>query len=508
MPNQLASLTSSSPSGSFTGTSAVDDYITFDRTSSVNGYSTNVILPIRKNADGTLTFTAIDVPKGTYQNFTLPALSSPSAVEYFEILGVTVVGASGKYKLLDAGTYKGLAEERTFIFGGDQADTIEAPSSSNTFSILSGGGGDDVLTGGSGMATFYGGTGKNTLFGNGTTADYFRAFTADRGTDTIYESSSTGLHMLQIYLPSTTIRAMSFKQVGNDLVGSVTDGNSATYAFTVKDQYLNKNLQSIWLYSIGTPGSNGNGYILGGDLTDTVTDSKYWSFIAGTTGPDKFDMSASTRPGARLFGDEGADSVIAKKGMPVTFFGGLGIDTIVYPESASAHKITVSSTTVTTVFRTITSTSDYLNGVERIKFADGNLAFDLSASGNAGQALLLIGAVLGKDLMLTKRALMGSVIDLFDQGYTIEQLAGALMRLPIWAGTLTPTNSSTDITTYLLTRVNGRAPSAAELAAAVMSIESDVQGTFLANLAQTAPNITQVDLVGLGKTGFDYPLAG
>ena len=103
---------------------------------------------------------------------------------------------------------------------------------------------------------------------------------------------------------------------------------------------------------------------------------------------------------------------------------------------------------------------------------------------------------------------MGSVIDLFDQGYTIQQLAGALMRLPIWAGTLTPTNSSTDIASYLLTRVNGRAPTAAELASAVRSLDSDVQGTFLANLALTEANVTQVDLVGLSKTGFDYPLAG
>jgi len=120
----------------------------------------------------------------------------------------------------------------------------------------------------------------------------------------------------------------------------------------------------------------------------------------------------------------------------------------------------------------------------------------------------LIGAVLGKDLMLSKRPLMGSVIDLFDQGYTIQQLAGALMRLPIWAGTLTATNSSTDIATYLLNRVNGKAPTAAELDAAVKSLDSEVQGTFLANLALTQANITQVDLVGLSRTGFDYPLGG
>lgn len=110
--------------------------------------------------------------------------------------------------------------------------------------------------------------------------------------------------------------------------------------------------------------------------------------------------------------------------------------------------------------------------------------------------------------MLSKRPLIGTVIDLFDQGYTIQQLAGALMRLPIWAGTLTATNNSTDIATYLLTRVNGKAPTAAELAAAVKSLDTEVQGTFLANLALTPDNIAQVDLIGIGKTGFGYPLGG
>lgn len=83
-----------------------------------------------------------------------------------------------------------------------------------------------------------------------------------------------------------------------------------------------------------------------------------------------------------------------------------------------------------------------------------------------------------------------------------------LFNPPIWAGTLTPTNSSTDIATYLISRVYGRAPTASELGEAIRSLDSDVQGTFLANLALTQANIAQVDLVGLSKTGFDYPLAG
>ena len=185
--------------------------------------------------------------------------------------------------------------------------------------------------------------------------------------------------------------------------------------------------------------------------------------------------------------------------------GGIGNDVSKYSKAFSSYKLLRNDDGTYALGGN--GLNDTLRNFERLMFPDRKVALDLAPQENSGQALLLIGAVLGRDLMLSKRPLMGTVIDLFDQGYTVQQLAGALMRLPIWAGTLTPTNSSTDIATHLLTRVNGKPPTAAELASAVKSLDSDAQGTFLANLALTPANIAQVDLVGLSKTGFDYPLA-
>ena len=34
--------------------------------------------------------------------------------------------------------------------------------------------------------------------------------------------------------------------------------------------------------------------------------------------------------------------------------------------------------------------------------------------------------------MATKKPLVGTAIDLFDQGFTLQQLSGAVMRLDIW----------------------------------------------------------------------------
>lgn len=145
--------------------------------------------------------------------------------------------------------------------------------------------------------------------------------------------------------------------------------------------------------------------------------------------------------------------------------------------------------------------TDQLLNVERLIFGETTLALDLSDVQSAGQAALLLGAVLGKPLMLTKSELTGVVVDLFDSGYSIQVLAGAIMRLPIWGGVLTPTNASTDIARYLLTTVLGGAPSDLAVAQAASQLEQGPEGAYLASLALSVANQGQVDLVGLQQTG-------
>ena len=72
--------------------------------------------------------------------------------------------------------------------------------------------------------------------------------------------------------------------------------------------------------------------------------------------------------------------------------------------------------------------------MERIKFSDGAIALDVGATQSGGQTALLLGAVLPGKLAFdaSKQALLGAAIDLFDQGYSLQTLSGAVMRLPIW----------------------------------------------------------------------------
>lgn len=153
---------------------------------------------------------------------------------------------------------------------------------------------------------------------------------------------------------------------------------------------------------------------------------------------------------------------------------------------------------------------DTLQDVERIKFSDGGIALDVGATQSAGETVLL-GAVLPGNLVFdaSKQSLLGAVFDLFDQGYSLQTLSGAVMRLPIWdilTGKATPT--STDIATYLLTKVNRAAPHATTLANAVTSLNTETdfatQGNFLWHLAESGANQARIDLVGLAATGLVF----
>jgi hypothetical protein len=208
-----------------------------------------------------------------------------------------------------------------------------------------------------------------------------------------------------------------------------------------------------------------------------------------------------------LVGNQGANLLEGRGGNDLLDGQG-GLDQAVFSGTRMSWSLQYSTTLQAwrVESRAGTGGAAMLENIERLRFDDRQVALDLGTTDRAGQALLLIGAVIGREAMLTKPDLMRSVIDLFDQGFSIQVLAGAVMRLPIWVGVLTPTNSSVDIARHLLTVVNGGAPSDATLTAAVQTLEKQPQGALLAELALSSANTQQVGLVGLAQTGYEYSL--
>lgn len=190
-----------------------------------------------------------------------------------------------------------------------------------------------------------------------------------------------------------------------------------------------------------------------------------------------------------------------------------GIDTIEYRDASDAFRIFVTGSAQTVVVPTgQTQIGDVLVNVERLSFTNQRVALDLSPTQSAGQAALLLGAVLPGQLVFdnSKQALLGGVIGLFDGNFSLAQLSGAVLRLPIWdVLTNKAAPSAADIATYLVNNVYEGTQTAAITNAAINAMSAETpatQGTYLASLAVSTANQTHINLVGLQTSGLSYLL--
>lgn len=236
--------------------------------------------------------------------------------------------------------------------------------------------------------------------------------------------------------------------------------------------------------------------LFGSNYDDTLTGDAAANYMVGASGSDSMYGAAGNDT---LSGDAGNDLLD----------GGSGTDTAQYSYMASEYTVTKLANGYSVTAKTGTDGTDTLINVERIKFSSSTLPLDVSATQPTGGALLLLGAVLPGALVFAadKQALRSAAIDLFDQGYSLQTLAGAIMRLPIWdvlTGNTIPSN--TDIASYLLKNVNGVTPDQTTLDSAVAALNAQYdiahnQGAFLAQLAESNANQVRVDLVGLATNG-------
>jgi hypothetical protein len=490
---------------SLSGTSAADDYFTLDRSTGSSTFSPQVVITDFFATTGDkLSVEINDVVKKQIQTIQLPSLKDSNAIEYFEVLGSLTAIYNGQYKIVAPGDYSKASDKHLDIYGTTSNDTSTAQTSMSSVASLWGALGDDNLTGAGGAGVLYGGPGNNTLRGIGSEYDIFRAFTADKANDTIIEDSKTGAHQIQIYLPSTTIKSWTFKQVGNDLVGFVTDANESTYNFTIKDQYIKKTIQTINLFSEGVAGTNGNAFLTGGDLTDTVSGSSTHAVVAGTSENDIFNLSTTTRPGTRVFGNEGNDDVIAKKDSLLRFYAGPGTDSVSYPDLSSNNKITVTSSSVKNLLPTGKTSTDYLESVERIKFTDKAIAYDVGATQAAGQTVEILNAAFGKS-SLSNKSFVGIGLSLFDSNMSMSDVA----TLAVSTG-LVSAKDNTSFVKAIWQNVVGSPIDDGNLTTFVGMLDNGTftQPSLLALAATTDLNKTAVNLVGLAQTGIDYTPAG
>jgi serralysin len=210
--------------------------------------------------------------------------------------------------------------------------------------------------------------------------------------------------------------------------------------------------------------------------------------LAGTAGVDRIDGGAGVDT---ITGGAGNDDII----------GGAHLDTAVYSGARSLYQIEHGGVAISGP-----DGSDTLSGVERLKFSDLNVAFDVANGGPAGNTAKLLGAVFGA-ASVSNKTFAGIGLGLFDnQGMDYATVAGFAIRAAL--GT---TIDNAALVRLLYTNVVGAAPSQADVDAFVGLLANGTftQVSLTTFAADHSLNTTRIDLAGIVEHGIEYiPVAG
>lgn len=235
-------------------------------------------------------------------------------------------------------------------------------------------------------------------------------------------------------------------------------------------------------------------YRVGWDAGEVINGEGLSDRLEGRGGDDRLDggPGSDTLDGGSgndlLRGGNGADQIV----------GGGGRDTALW--SLARGSYTVERTVIGLVVQAASGLEgrDTLQQVERLQFADRNLAFDLD--GSAGLAARLIGTVFGPALVHNP-VYVGLALKYLDGGGRDIDLARVAIDIRLGA-----TASHRDVVNLLYTNLAGVPPDAAtaKVFTDLLDNGSFTPASLTLAAAMTELEAAQIDLVGLSTIGLDY----
>jgi hypothetical protein len=317
----------------------------------------------------------------------------------------------------------------------------------------------------------------------------------------------------------------------NSIIGSWGFGNSVVFTFLANGTYLLADKGADPNDTSGHPGIEWGTYTWDpatGALhtTTIVNDDGQWGFartageaiaFGATVSGDSLIITAPDGDGGTLarispvsvlngtagadvlFGAE-ADETFTALGGNDTVEGFGGIDTLSYAGNRANYSIDSAGTEFVVHDNVAGDGTDTLIAMERLHFADVNVALDLD--GNAGLTAKLLGAVFGPDAVQEHPDYMGIGIYLLDIGLTYDTLLQKALSVALGSDAANPTA----VVTLLYTNVMGVAPPPDDLAFFVGLLNTHALsipglGVLAAN---TTFNQANIDLAGLAETGVEY----
>lgn len=202
-----------------------------------------------------------------------------------------------------------------------------------------------------------------------------------------------------------------------------------------------------------------------------------------------------------LYGTAGNDSFVSRA-LSDVFEGDEGLDEALYDRQSSAYTISVQAPAHLEVHGPGASL-DILHGIERVRFSDRAIAFDLADGDSANQAVRLVTALAGAEALGDTR-LMATALKHMD-GSGLPTLVNELVESGLVAD-YAGGSSIEALVTHLLKNIVGVAPSAPELQWHLGYVQS--LGLSTAGILELAVGLDQTaqraDLTGLATQGLVY----
>jgi hypothetical protein len=231
--------------------------------------------------------------------------------------------------------------------------------------------------------------------------------------------------------------------------------------------------------------------------TPTATGRIQDDDVVPINGTARDDALNGTSANDHIHGLGGDDTLTGGPGND-TLEGGAGLDTAMYAGSHSLFVVTRTDTGYTLQDSSSATGLDALIEVERARFSDHNLAFDLAPNQAAADTVRIIGAAFDASSIIPPYVGIG--LDLFDAGVSTLSVCEMVTRV---MGL-----SNTAFVNTVYQNVVGAAPSPAELAFFVGLLEGSggplTQGQLLEIAANAPLNEVNIDLVGLQQTGVEF----
>ena len=266
-----------------------------------------------------------------------------------------------------------------------------------------------------------------------------------------------------------------------------------------------------------------------GDFSETIYEPA--KLVSELSGPQTYDNLArqysgddyligssdpSVQYGDLLFGYGGNDRLLSYgAGSEIDFLdGGFGTDTAIY-QGAIGHYEVEKTTNFTLpssdqLFRAegflVTDIvgiegQDFVTNVERLQFADKNLALDFQPGQNAYKAAKLIAVSFGEDKI---EELLGAALNFLDNGSSVSQICELILRYGLNPELSTVNNA--EYVSYLYENVTGLSPNTFQILPYLQPLddESMTRSELLTIAAESSLVETQLELQLWRSSGMEY----